>query len=230
MLEIHILEAVLNGDLSGALSAGLGGLFEGAQNALNDLLNDKDPREEVKRELQDFVKRLYEDSVPAAGELDRVAQDIQELANDVKTFGSDVVSTIANTVQGALDSGQLPAQTDGDLGATHDIFTPKDSAVPSMPVGELPGMGSDAAGTPRDGGGGGDGGSSADGGGGGVHGTTPLGGSGPAPDAGGSPTQPPTASDLGVDPNSYIEYQPNQGQVQITYPDGTTETRPWPPK
>jgi len=228
MLETDILEAVLTGDLSKVLPSVLGSLSAGAQNAIKGLLKDKDPREEVKRELQDFVKRYFQDWVPAAGELDRIAQDIHELADDVKTFGADVVSSIASAVQGALDSGQLPAQTDGGLGATHDIFTPKDSAVPSMPVGTLPGMGSDAAGTSRDSGGGDYGGSS--GGGGGTQGTTPVGSSGPAPDAGGSSTQPPTASDLGVDPNSYVEYQPNQGQVQITYPDGTTETRPWPPK
>ena len=61
-------------------------------------------------------------------------------------------------------------------------------------------------------------------------GTTPLGGTGAAGGTGSSTTTPPTASDLGVDPGSYVEYQPNQHQVQITYPDGSTETRPWPAK
>lgn len=232
MLTTHILEALLNGDLSGALSAGLGAVFGGAKDALKDLFKDKDPREEFKKELKNFVKGLYEDWVPAAGQLDRIADDIKDLAKDVETFGKDVVSSIADTVNGALDTGQIPAQTDGGLGQTHDIFTPKDSSIPDMPVGTLPGMGSDAAGTSRDGGdaggyssGSSSGGSSPSGG------TTPLGGTGDAPGAPGSDTtQPPTASDLGVDPNSYIEYQPNQHQVQITYPDGTTETRPWPAK
>ena len=60
-------------------------------------------------------------------------------------------------------------------------------------------------------------------------GRAPASGSGTSsPGSGG--TEPPTAGDLGIDPNSgaYIEYQPSLNQVVITYPDGTTETRPWP--
>ena len=64
------------------------------------------------------------------------------------------------------------------------------------------------------------------GGGGGGGGTPPVvGGQGSQPQSGGGTgTAPPTAADLGIDPKSgaYIEYQPGQGQVQITYPDGTT--------
>lgn len=232
MFTAHILNALLNGDFAGALNAGLGALFEGAQDAIKDFFKDKDPREEFQNELKNFVKGLYEDWVPAAGELDRIADDVKQLADDVKSFGEDVVSSIADTVNGALDTGQIPAQSDGGLGQTHDIFTPKDDAVPEMPVGTLPGMGSDAAGMPRDGGdAGGDGGGSSSGGSSSGGSPTPLGGTGaPAGGTGTSSTTPPTAADLGVEPNSYIEYQPNQGQVQITHPDGSTETRPWPPQ
>jgi len=232
VLAAHILDAFLD-RLPGWLSSALGAFGGGAWNALKDMFKDKDPRQEVKRELKNFVKGLYEDWVPAAGELDRIADDIKQLADDVKSFGEDVVGPISDSVAGALGSGQIPAQSDGGLGATHDIFTPKDDSIPEMPVGTLPGMGSDGAGMPRDGGGSsagsGSGGSSAG------SGTTPLGGSGSAPSGSpaggaGTSTNPPTAADLGVDPNAYVEYQPNQGQVQITYPDGSTETRPWPPR
>lgn len=231
MFTAHILSALLDGVLSNVLPAGLGAFFQGAWNALKSKVKDLDPRNEVKKDLKNFVKGLYEDWVPAAGELDRIADDIKDLAKDVETFGKDVVGPIADTVAGALDTGQIPAQTDGGLGATHDIFTPKDDSIPEMPVGTLPGMGSDAAGTSRDGGGYSSGSSS--GGSSPSGGTTPLGGTGAASGAPGtdtSTTTPPTAADLGVDPNAYVEYQPNQHQVQITYPDGTTETRPWPSK
>lgn len=108
-----------------------------------------------------------------------------------------------------------------------------------MDVGTLPGMGTDAVGTSRsgDGGygdsGGGYGGSGSSGS--SQGGTTPLGGSGSGSGSGTSSpgsgsTEPPTAGDLGIDPNSgaYIEYQPSLNQVVIIYPDGSTETRPWP--
>ena len=233
MFTAHILSALLDGVLSNVLPAGLGAFFQGAWDALKSKFKDLDPRKEVKKELKDFARRIYEDWVPAAGELDRIADDIKDLAKDVETFGKDVVGPVAQTIGDALGSGQIPAQTDGGLGATHDIFTPKDSSIPDMPVGTLPGMGSDAAGMPRTGGDGGYSSGSSSGGSSASGGTTPLGGTGAASGASGtgtSTTTPPTAADLGVDPNAYVEYQPNQHQVQITYPDGTTETRPWPSK
>ena len=233
MFTAHILSAFLDAVFKNLLPTALGAALATAKNALKSNFKDLDPRKEIKKELKDFAKRMYEDWVPAAGELDRIADDIKELAKDVETFGKDVVGPVAQTIGDALGSGQIPAQTDGGLGATHDIFTPKDSSVPEMPVGTLPGMGSDAAGMPRTGGdGGGYSGGSSSGGSSASGGTTPLGGTGAASGASGTGTSttPPTASDLGVDPNAYVEYQPNQHQVQITYPDGSTETRPWPSK
>jgi hypothetical protein len=234
MLVGHVLEALLNGDFSSLLPSALSSFIDGAKDALKEKLNELNPAKEVMKDLKDWAKSQFEDWMPDALELERIEKDINNLLKDVETWGKEVVSDIGNTVQNALGSGQIPAQTDGGLGQTHDIFTP-DGEVP-MDVGTLPGMGTDAAGTSRaaDGGYGDSGGYGGSGSSGSSQGgTTPRGGSGSgsgtsSPGSGG--TQPPTAGDLGIDPNSgaYIEYQPSLNQVVITYPDGSTETRPWP--
>ena len=237
----HVLEAVLNGDLSALVPPGLSSIIDGAKDAINEELNKLNPAKEFVNDLENWAKNQFEDWMPDASELERIEKDINGLLKDVETWGKNVVSDIGNTVQNALGSGQIPAQTDGGLGQTHDDFTPQ-GQVP-MDVGTLPGMGTDAAGTSREGDGGyGDSGGGYGGSGGSGSsqgGTTPLGGSGPGsgsgsgsgtPTTGSDETEPPTAGDLGIAPNSgaYIEYQPSLNQVVITYPDGTTETRPWP--
>jgi hypothetical protein len=238
MLMGHVLEAVLNGDLSALLPSALSSIIDGAEDALKEKLNEFNPAKEVMKDLKDWAKNQFENWMPDADGLERVEKDVNDLLKDVQTWGKDVVSDIGDTVQNALDSGQIPAQTDGGLGQTHDIFTPN-GQVP-MDMGTLPGMGTDAVGTSRSGDGGygdsGDGYGGSGSSGSSQGGTTPLGGSGSSAGtsnaSSGDGTQPPTASDLGIDPNSgaFIEYQPTLNQVVITYPDGNTETRPWPPQ
>jgi hypothetical protein len=240
MIIGHVLEAFLSGDWQSLLSSGVGALSLGAQKALQNMLNDLNPIKEFQKTLTDWAKNQFQDWFPSADELQRAIDDTKSLLNDVKAEGKQVFSDINNTVQNALGSGGIPAQTDGGLGATHDNFTPQGD-VPTN-VGTIPGMGTNEVG-PSHGSGGGDDGSYGGSGSGSVTGTgsrgTPLGGSGSGSGSGtGSgtstsgptTTQQPTASDLGIDPNSgaYIEYQPSLGQVQIQYPNGTTETRPWP--
>ena len=237
MLVGHVLEAWLDSVLSSLIPPALSSFIDGAEDALKEKLNELNPAKEFVDNLKDWAKNKFEDWMPDASELERIEKDINTLLKDTETWGKNVVSDIGKTVQNALGSGQIPAQTDGGLGQTHDDFTPK-GEVP-MDVGTLPGMGTDAVGTSRsgDGGygdsGGGYGGSGSSGS--SQGGTTPLGGSGSGSGSGTSSpgsgsTEPPTAGDLGIDPNSgaYIEYQPSLNQVVITYPDGSTETRPWP--
>jgi hypothetical protein len=234
MLMGHVLEAVLNGDLSALLPSALSSIIDGAEDTLKETLNELNPEKEFMKVLKDWAKDQFEDWMPDASELERIEKDINDLLNHVNTWGKEVVSDIGDTVQNALDSGQIPAQTDGGLGQTHDIYTP-DGEIP-MDMGPLPGIETDAAGTSRtaDGGDAGSGGGYGSSGSSGSSqgGTTPLGGSGSnsgTSNSGSSDgTQPPTAGDLGIDPNAYIEYQPTLNQVVITYPDGSMETRPWP--
>jgi hypothetical protein len=229
---LHILEAILNSlGLSPLVIAGVGAVFEGAGDALKDMLNDLDPRNEFRDTLKDFAKSTFEDFMPGADELERIEKDINQLLDDVKSEGADVFNEISKNVGDALGSGQVNAQGDGGLGKTAEDFT-QGGNIPGPPVGDLPGISTEQTGMSRSGGGDA-GGYSGGGGSGSSGGTTPLGGSGSGTGTSGSGTgtQPPTAGDLGIDPstNPYIEYQPGQGQVQISYPDGTTETRPWPP-
>jgi hypothetical protein len=234
MLLNHILDAILNGDVKTLASAALGTIMHGAKNAIDDVIKDHDPIHEIEQTLKDFARNVYESVMPDPEDLDQVIDHVKDLYEDVKTEGETVFNDIANDVNSALGTGEIPAEADGGLGQTHDNFTPQGDVPTDM--GPLPGI--DIGGTGMDRSDGGDMGSVGGGGGGYGGGSTgssptPLGGtgsSGSTPAGSGSGTQPPTAADLGLDPNSgaYIEYQPNQGQVQITYPDGTTETRPWP--
>ena len=140
----HVLEAVLNGDLSALIPPALSSLIDVAKDAINEELNKLNPAKEFMNDLENWAKNQFEDWMPDASELERIEKDINGLLKDVETWGKDVVSDIGNTVQNALGSGQIPAQTDGGLGQTHDDFTPQ-GQVP-MDVGTLPGMGTDAAG------------------------------------------------------------------------------------
>ncbi|MGH9547712.1 MAG: hypothetical protein ACRD23_21070 [Terriglobales bacterium] len=234
MFAGFLLNAWKTGDYKSLFYAGLGAVVDIAKDAIDDELNELNPATEFIDTLKDWAKNEFEDFVPDAAELERIENDISSLLNDVTTWGQGVVSDIGDTVQGALGSGEIPAQTDGGLGQTHDDFTP-DGPVP-MDVGTLPGMETDAVGTSRsDDGEAGDSGGSYGGSGSSASsqgGTTSLGGSGTGSSSPGSGNaEPPTAGDLGIDPNSgdYIEYQPTLNQVVITHADGTTETRPWPP-
>jgi hypothetical protein len=234
---LHILEAILNslGLSPLALLAG-GALFEGARDALKDMMKDRDPRNDFKKDLKDWVKNQFEDFMPGADELERIEKEVNQLLDDAKSVEENVFKPTGQAVGTALSDGQIQAQGDGGLGKTAEDFT-QGGNIPGPPVGDLPGISTEQTGLSRSGGGASGGGSGSGGSGssGGTSsgGTTPLGGSGSGTGASGSGTgtQPPTAGDLGIDPstNPYIEYQPGQGQVQISYPDGTTETRPWPP-
>ena len=194
---------------------------------------------QVLNDLKNFANDLYNSLAPDPEGFKEAWDKTQELLKSVQEELGNVFTPIANTVEGGLSTGDLPPQGDGGLGQTYDNFAPQGD-VP-ISVGNIPGIGTDGAGMGRgsDGGGSGYGGSGGGGGGGysGGSGPTPLGGaSGAGAGSGGSAgdsgvSTMPTASDLGIDPNSgaYIEYQPSAGQVQVTYPDGSTETRPWPP-
>jgi hypothetical protein len=235
MME-HGLSALLEGVLSSLRSAGLGSFIDGAKKALDDEVNKLNPVKEVGDDLKNWAKNQFENWMPDASELQRIENDIKGLLSDVNKWGSGVVSDINSSVQNALSSGQTPAQTDGGLSQTHDDFTPQ-GQVP-VETGPLPGMGSEAAGMSRSSGGTGgyDGGYGGSGSSGPSQGgtPTPIGGSGTSSGTSntgsGGTTAAPTASDLGVDPNSgaTIEYQPGNNQAVVTYPDGTTEIKPWP--
>ena len=233
----HVLSAFLQGDFSSLLSAAVGTFVDAAKKEFDDQMKNLNPVNEVKNDLQNWAKNQYENWMPDASQLQRIENDIKGLLDDVNKWRSGVVSDITNSVQNALSSGQTPAQTDGGLSQTHDDFTPQ-GQVP-VETGPLPGMGSEAAGMSRSSGGtggydGGYGGSGSSGP--GQGGTpTPIGGSGASSGtsntgSGSGTTAAPTASDLGIDPNSgaSIEYQPGNNQAVVTYPDGTTEIKPWP--
>jgi hypothetical protein len=234
---LHILEAILNSlGLSPLVGVGLGSFFGGAEHALKDLMKDKDPREDIKKDLKELAKRI-EGLMPDAEQLERIEKDVEQQLENVKSVAADVFKPTGQAVGTALSDGQVQAQGDGGLGKTAEDFT-QGGNIPGPPIGDLPGISTEQTGTSRSGGGdsgGGYSGGSSGGGSGSSGGTTPLGGSGSGTGTSGSGTgtgtQPPTAGDLGIDPstNPYIEYQPGQGQVQISYPDGTSETRPWPP-
>jgi hypothetical protein len=240
MLAGHVLEAFLNGDFKSLFEAGLGAVFDGAKNAFKKELDSFNPAKEFMNDLKNWAKNVFNDWMPGADEFQPIEDDVNQVLKSVESEGQQVFQDIANTVQDALGSGTIPAQTDGGLGQTHDIFTPQ-GQVP-MNMGTVPGMGTDAVGTSRspdgDGSGGYGGGGYGSSGSSSSGGTTPLGGSGggagaqagSSGDSGG--TEPPTAADLGLDPNSgaYIEYQPSLNQAVVTYPDGSTQTFPWPPQ
>jgi len=217
MNPLHILEAFLNGDFS-SLWPPLAAVFTGAYKELNSIFNDIRDEFDPLKQLKDYAKSYYDDIVPS--QIERIRKDIENLYDEVKQFGADVVQDIANAVNQGLDTGEVnPTAPDGSLGQARDIYTP-DGEVP-MDVGTLPGIDIQGGGMNRDAGGGGYSGGG---------GTTPAAGGSGSGSSGSSGTQPPTAGDLGVEPGSYIEYQPTAGQVVITHPDGTTETRPWPPR
>jgi hypothetical protein len=205
----HILDAFLNGDPEGLLAAA-GAVLSGGWDALQDKWNDFVDDATGRKDVEDYLEDLFNDLLPDPEMWNHTREKLDELWENAKSEGEEVFQQIADTVQQALDTGEISQRGDGGLGQTHDIWTPEDDDVPQMPVGDLPGIGDAQAGMPRDGGGG-----SASSG----SSTTP---SGP-PAASGAPT----ASDLGVPDGSYIEYQPSAHQVVITYPDGTTEVRPW---
>lgn len=212
----HILEAFLNGDPS-LLWGALGALGGGAWGEFKDKLKEWTGKDSV----DEWLNELKEDWIPDATTWERIREDIEEALENVQTAGEEVFNDIGETIEEILGTGQVEPGGDGQLGETRDIWTPEDDSVPSMEGGEFPGIGPQGAG----------GYSSDGGGGGGSGGTTPLGEtSPPSSDAPSGSTPPPTPEDLGLSPDSgaYIEYQPTDGQVKITYPDGTQEVRPWP--
>ncbi len=233
MFLSHILEAFLQSVGKSLTAVGLGSALEHAKDALDETLN---PVKRVEKTLKEFWDNHKEDWIPDEEGLEKVVERVKQLYEDVKTEGETVFQNIADDVNSALSSGQIPDEGDAGLGKTHDNFTPQGD---QFSVGQTPGIDIGGVGLNRTGDGdggngqvgyGGDSGSGAAG-----SSPTPLGvsGGGTTTSGGGSSSSsvpPPTPSDLGLDPNSgaYVEYQPNQGQVQITYPDGTTETRPWP--
>jgi hypothetical protein len=218
----HILDAFLSGDPS-ALWAAVGAVVSGGWDAVNEKWNDLVDDATGRKDVKEYLEDLFNDLLPDPEMWNHTREKLDELWENAKSEGEEVFQQIADTVQQALDTGEISQQGDGGLGATHDIWTPEADDVPQMPVGDLPGIGDAEAGMPRDGGG--DYGSSPGGySGGSSSSPTPIGDTPSGPSA---PSGPPTASDLGVPEGSYIEYQPGAHQVVITYPDGTTEVRPW---
>jgi hypothetical protein len=244
MFLSHILSAFLQGDVESLLAAGIASALQHAKDALDDALN---PVKKVEQTLKDFANNLIDGLGYDPEQVKEVVDRVNKVVDAVKSETATVVQDIANDVNSALGTGQIPYEGDAGLGQTHDNFTPGGD---QFSVGQTPGIDIGGVGLNRtgDGGGGGNGnvgygGDSGSGSSG--SSSTPLGVSGSgagtssgegSSSSGGSSSStgvtPPTASDLGLDPNSgaYIEYQPSEGQVQITYPDGTTETRPWPPQ
>ena len=108
---------------SSLLPSALSSFIDGAKDALKEKLNELNPAKEVMKDLKDWAKSQFEDWMPDASELERIEKDINNLLKDVETWGKEVVSDIGDTVQNALGSGQIPAQTDGgvDIGAAVGI-------------------------------------------------------------------------------------------------------------
>jgi hypothetical protein len=215
----HIWEAFLNGDLTAVGSAIAGGLAGGAWDSLQEKINEWTGYDSV----QEWFNDLVDDLVPDVSTYEEARERLDELWENFTEFGEQVVQDIGDAVSDILDTGAIDAQTDGGLGETQDIFTPESDA-PDLTPGDLPGISVPETGMNRDAGGGGGSGYNSGGGG---DSPTPLGetGGSEAPPSDSAPP-PPSAEDLGLPPGSFVEYQP--GQVVITYPDGTTETRPWP--
>ncbi len=211
----HFLSAFLSGALD---ELGLG--------ALPGFLSDPwgSVRDEFLEPFRDWAQDFIDNVVPSAYQ--DALERVRDLAESIATTGETVFNDIADAVRDALDSGEIAPQTDGGLGQVSDNFTP-DGEVP-INIGTLPGISTPGGGMNRDGGGGGGGYSGAPSG--GSSPTTPLGETGGDTTPESSADAGPSLQDLGIDPNSgaYVEYQPTEGQVEITYPDGTTETRPWP--
>lgn len=239
MVVAHGLEAVLEFLNQGNYLAAAGTLLSILGGVGWDALKKEfDVGGQVLNDLKHFANDLFRSLAPDPDLVEKAKEDTERLLKSVENELGNVFTPIASNVQGGLATGDIPPQGDGGLGQTYDNFAPQGD-VP-INVGNIPGIGTDGAGMGRGsdsgGGGYGGGGGGYGGGGGGGGSPTPLGGSGSGGDSG-TPTGDsgvstmPTASDLGIDPNSgaYIEYQPTAGQVQVTYPDGSTETRPWPP-
>ena len=211
----HGLAAFLAGQLGDLAEGLLPGFVADPWGALRDEFV-----EPFRDWVQDHIDNIGASAYQAA--LERV----RDLAYAMDT-AQEIFNDIGEAVGDALDSGETAPQTDGGMGEVYDTFTP-DGEVP-FEVGTLPGFSSDGAGLNRnEGGGGGSEWTGAPSG--GSTSPTPLGQSG-----GNTPPQPPmdtgpSLQDLGVDPDSggYVEYQPGEGQAVIHYPDGRTETYPWP--
>ncbi len=82
----HVLEAVLNGDLSALIPPGLSSIIDGAKDAINDELNKLNPAKEFMNDLENWAKNQFEDWMPDASELERIEKDINGLLKDVQTW------------------------------------------------------------------------------------------------------------------------------------------------
>lgn len=214
----HVLDALLEGSLNALGLGALPGFLSDPWGSFRDELLE--PFTNWAQDLIDNVgASVYQEALERVRDLSDAVEMTQEVFHD-----------IGEAIQDALDSGETPPQTDGGLGQVHDNYTP-DGDVP-IDVGTLPGFSSGGAGLNRnDAGGGG-------GGGGGGQGAPSSGNSSPTPlgqSGGDTPSEQPMDSgpslqDLGADPDSggFVEYQPGEGQAVVHYPDGTTETYPWP--
>ena len=56
MLVGHVLEAVLNGDLSALIPPGLSSMIDGAKDAINEELNKLNPAKEFMNDLENWAK------------------------------------------------------------------------------------------------------------------------------------------------------------------------------
>src|SRR3954469_1285944 len=120
MNPLHILEAFLSGDFSSLwppLAAVLTGAYKTASGELEHI---RDEFDSVKQ-LKDYLKSYYDDIVPS--QMERIRNDVQNLYNEAKQFGADVVQDIANSVNQGLATGEVnPTAPDGSLGQARDIY------------------------------------------------------------------------------------------------------------
>lgn len=79
MLVGHVLEAVLNGDLSALLPSALSSISDGAEDALKEKLNEFNSAKDVMKDLKDWAKNQFENWMPDADGLERVEKDINDL-------------------------------------------------------------------------------------------------------------------------------------------------------
>lgn len=204
MLVGHVLEAVLNGDLSALLPSALSSISDGAEDALKEKLNEFNSAKDVMKDLKDWAKNQFENWMPDADGLERVEKDINDLLlRTYKPGGRMSFPTSETPYRTRWTAARFRRKPTAAWVKPMTFFAP-DGQVP-MDMGTLPGMGTDAVGTSRSGDGGygdsGDGYGGSGSSGSSQGGTTPLGGSGSSSgtsNAGsGDGTQPPTAGDLG---------------------------------
>ena len=89
MLVGHVLEAVLNGDLSALIPPALSSIIDGAKDALKEKLNELNPAKEFMNDLKNWAKNQFEDWMPDASELERIEKDINDSPEGRRDLGEE---------------------------------------------------------------------------------------------------------------------------------------------